>query len=95
MIKKQKDIPYIHYKLLKQTNFLKTKKEFNLIKTRSRASTILPCMTQMTFATYNGQKTVPLLITEPIIGYKLGEFSMTKKFFSHTKLEKKLQHIKS
>lgn len=92
MIKKQ--IPFIHYKLLKKTNFIKTKKISDIIKTKSRMSTILPCMTNLTFAIDNGQNYIPIFITEQMLGYKLGEFSITKKFFSHTKLDKKIQHIK-
>jgi small subunit ribosomal protein S19 len=41
---------------------------------------------------YNGKKHLPLQITEEIIGYKLGEFIMTKSFSSHIKKEKKLKH---
>jgi small subunit ribosomal protein S19 len=89
-----KKIPFVFYKLLKKQNYLQTNKKVTIIKTWSRSSVILPCMTKRIFSIYNGQKHIPLLITEQIIGFKLGEFSLTKKFFSHIKTEKKIQHLK-
>jgi len=53
------------------------------IKTWSRRSTIVPEMVGLTFAVYNGQKFVPVFVTEDMVGFKLGEFSPTRTFRSH------------
>ncbi|MGI6394033.1 MAG: 30S ribosomal protein S19 [bacterium] len=53
------------------------------IKTWSRRSTIVPEMVGLTFAVHNGQKFVPVFITEDMVGFKLGEFSPTRLFRSH------------
>lgn len=89
-----KRLPFVSYKLLKKKRFIKINKQTTVIKTRSRASSILPCLTINTVAIYNGQKYIPILITESIIGYKLGEFSSSKNFISHIKTEKKIQFLK-
>jgi small subunit ribosomal protein S19 len=53
------------------------------IKTWSRRSTIVPEMVGLTFAVYNGQKFIPVFVTEDMDGFKLGEFSPTRIFRSH------------
>lgn len=53
------------------------------VKTWSRRSTIVPEMVGLTFAVHNGQKFVPVFITEDMVGFKLGEFSPTRIFRSH------------
>ncbi len=55
-----------------------------VIKTWSRRSTILPDMVGLTFAVHNGKKFIPVFITENMVGHKLGEFSPTRTFFSHS-----------
>ena len=59
----------------------KTKK---VIKTWSRRSTILPEMVGLTFAVHNGRKFLPVFVTENMVGHKLGEFSPTRVFMSHS-----------
>ena len=54
------------------------------IKTKSRASMILPDMIGFTIAVHNGRDYVPLLITEDMVGYKLGEFAPTRTFKMHS-----------
>jgi len=54
------------------------------IKTWSRRSTIIPEMVGLTFSVYNGQKFIPVFITEDMVGFKLGEFSPTRTFRSHS-----------
>ncbi len=54
------------------------------IKTWSRRSTILPEMLGLTFAVYNGQKFIPVFVTEDMVGFKLGEFSPTRTFRGHS-----------
>ncbi|OGP48466.1 MAG: 30S ribosomal protein S19 [Deltaproteobacteria bacterium RBG_13_51_10] len=55
-----------------------------VIKTWSRRSTITPEMVGQTFAVHNGKKFIPVFITENMVGHKLGEFSPTRIFFSHS-----------
>ncbi len=59
------------------------------IKTWSRRSTILPEMVGLTFAVHNGQKFVPVFVTEDMVGFKFGEFSPTRTFRSHAGEKKK------
>ena len=59
----------------------KTKK---VIKTWSRRSTILPEMVGLTFAVHNGRKFLPVFVTENMVGHKLGEFSPTRVFMTHS-----------
>lgn len=58
-----------------------TKKE--VIKTWSRRSTILPEFVGLTFAVHNGRKFVPVLVTDNMVGHKLGEFAPTRTFGGH------------
>ncbi len=55
-----------------------------IIKTWSRRSTIVPEMVGLTFAVHNGKKFIPILVTENIVGHKLGEFSPTRTFHAHS-----------
>jgi small subunit ribosomal protein S19 len=54
-----------------------------VIKTWSRRSTILPQFVGLTFGVYNGQKFVPVLVTENMIGHKFGEFSPSRTYYGH------------
>jgi small subunit ribosomal protein S19 len=54
-----------------------------VIRTWSRASTILPQMVSMTIAVHNGHKHVPVYVTENMVGHKLGEFAPTRTFRGH------------
>ncbi len=55
----------------------------DVIKTWSRRSTILPQFVGLTFGVYNGRKHIPVLVTEDMVGHKLGEFSPTRTFYGH------------
>jgi small subunit ribosomal protein S19 len=83
--------PYIAYHLLNKINLLNEKEKKETIKTWSRASTILPLMIGHTISVYNGQKHVPVFITDPLVGHKLGEFVPTRTFRSHKKTERKVK----
>ena len=54
------------------------------IKTWSRRSTILPQFVGITFSVYNGKKFIPVLVTEEMVGQKLGEFAPTRTYYGHT-----------
>nr|BBD21592.1 30S ribosomal protein S19 [Rhipidosiphon lewmanomontiae] len=77
---------FIARHLLQKFN-LKKKKIF--ISTWSRSSVVIPLMIGNTVAVYNGQKHIPVYITEQMIGHKLGEFSPTRFFRGHKKTDKK------
>jgi small subunit ribosomal protein S19 len=83
--------PYIAYHLLNKINLLNEKGKKEIVKTWSRASTILPLMIGHTISVYNGQKHVPVFITDPLVGHKLGEFVPTRTFRSHKKTERKVK----
>jgi small subunit ribosomal protein S19 len=61
----------------------------SVIKTWSRASTILPAMVGHTIAVYNGKQHVPIFISDQIVGHQLGEFAPSRTFRSHVKSDKK------
>jgi small subunit ribosomal protein S19 len=75
--------PFIDESLLKWVSRVKEGKHKGVIKTWSRASTILPDMVGMTFAVHNGKKFNPVFVTENMVGHKLGEFSLTRTFKGH------------
>ena len=54
------------------------------VKTWSRRSTILPQFVGFTFGVYNGQKFIPVLVNEDMVGHKLGEFSPTRTYYGHS-----------
>jgi small subunit ribosomal protein S19 len=55
-----------------------------MIRIWSRRSTILPQFVGLTFGVYNGQKHVPVIVTEEMVGHKFGEFSPTRSFYGHS-----------
>ena len=59
------------------------------IKTWSRRSTILPNFVGLTFQVHNGNKFIPVYVTEEMVGHKLGEFSPTRTFKAHGGTDKK------
>ena len=74
--------PYIDAKLLKKIARFKAGDKAP-IKTWSRASTIAPEMVGITIAVHNGRAHIPVLIVEEMVGHKLGEFALTRKFVRH------------
>jgi len=83
--------PYIAYHLLNKIQKMNVSGKKDTIKTWSRASTILPLMIGHTISVYNGQKHVPVFISEQLVGHKLGEFVPTRSFRSHKKTERKVK----
>jgi small subunit ribosomal protein S19 len=75
--------PYVHYKLLKQVERAVAESSRKPLKTKKRASCILPNMVGLTIAVYNGRIYVPVLIVEDMIGHRLGEFSITRVIPKH------------
>jgi small subunit ribosomal protein S19 len=75
--------PYIHYKLEKKVLDQTDSKKKSVIKTWSRASMISPDFVGLTIAVHNGNKFIPVYITENMVGHKLGEFAPTRQFRGH------------
>ncbi|MCD6545196.1 MAG: 30S ribosomal protein S19 [Thermotogae bacterium] len=74
---------YVDPKLMKKIRKLNETGEKRVIKTWSRASTIVPEMIGHTIAVHNGMKHIPVYITENMVGHKLGEFAPTRRFGGH------------
>lgn len=81
--------PYIEESLWRKVENANETKSQKVIKTWSRRSTVLPEMIGLTFAVHNGKKFIPVFITEDMVGHKLGEFSPTRTFHSHSGDRKK------
>jgi small subunit ribosomal protein S19 len=81
--------PFIADSLLTKIERLNANNKKELIKTWSRASTILPQMVGHTIAVHNGRQHVPVFITDQMVGHKLGEFAPTRTFRGHAKSDKK------
>jgi len=83
--------PYVDERLLKKLANLKAGDK-TIIKTWSRACTIIPEMIGFTFGIHNGRVHIPVFITEDMVGHKLGEFASTRKFVRHGgKMQKELE----
>ena len=76
--------PFVELSLLKKAESAQDKGGRAPIKTWSRRSTILPQFVGLTFGVYNGQKHIPVTVTEEMVGHKFGEFSPTRTFYGHT-----------
>jgi small subunit ribosomal protein S19 len=75
---------YINDKLLKRVVEIKNSNKREVIKTWSRRSTVVPEMVGLTMAVHNGKKFIPVFITENMVGYKLGDFALTRNYKGHT-----------
>lgn len=82
--------PFIDYKLMEKIDKMNQTNQKKIVKTWSRSSTIAPEFVGHTIAVHNGNKMIPVFITENMVGHKLGEFSPTRIFRGHpgTKAEK-------
>ncbi len=81
--------PFIDQSLLKWVERAKSGAHRGPIKTWSRRSTIIPEMVGLTFAVHNGKSFVPVFVSENMVGHKLGEFSPTRTFRTHSGSGKK------
>lgn len=85
MARSLKKGPYIEAKLEnKVLAIVEGKAKKNVIKTWSRRSTITPDFVGQTFAVHNGNKFIPVYVTEFMVGHKLGEFAPTRNFKGHS-----------
>ena len=81
--------PFVDITLIKKAQKVSVSSRKEVIKTWSRRSTILPQFVGLTFGVHNGKKFIPVLVSENMVGHKLGEFSPTRIFKGHTTADKK------
>lgn len=81
--------PYVDPNLSKKVDAMKESGKNEVIKTWSRASMIAPDFVGYTFAVHNGQKFIPVYVTENMVGHKMGEFSITRTYRGHIKKSEK------
>ena len=87
--------PFVDITLIKKAEKVSESGKKEVIKTWSRRSTIIPQFVGLTFGVYNGQKFVPVSVTENMVGHKFGEFSPTRVFKGHTAADKKTPEKKA
>ena len=83
MARSLKKGPYVEASLLKKVQELNKENKKTVVKTWSRRSTIFPDFVGHTIAVRNGKDFIPVYITEEMVGHKLGEFVLTRKFNGH------------
>ena len=83
--------PFVDGYLIKKAQKVSDSGRKEVIKTWSRRSTIIPQFVGLTFGVYNGQKFVPVTVSEQMVGHKLGEFSPTRSLKGHTAADKKAE----
>ena len=83
--------PFVDGYLIKKAQKVSDSGRKEVIKTWSRRSTIIPQFVGLTFGVYNGQKFIPVTVSEQMVGHKLGEFSPTRSFKGHTAADKKAE----
>ena len=81
--------PFVDHHLIKKVDEARAANSKRPIKTWSRRSMILPDMVGLTIAVHNGRQHVPVLVSENMVGHKLGEFAATKTFKTHGGIGKK------
>ena len=75
--------PFVDGYLLKKAEAVRGSGRKDVIKTWSRRSTIMPTFVGLTFGVHNGNKHVPVMVSEDMVGHKLGEFAPTRTFYGH------------
>jgi len=94
MSRSSKKGPFVDHKLLAKVEDLNVSGKKAVIKTWSRASTIVPEMIGHTIGVHDGRRHVPIFITENMVGHKLGEFALTRTFRGHSAKSEKLTTVK-
>lgn len=84
MARSVKKGPFVQERLLKRVAAMNARNEKRVLKTWSRSSTVIPDFVGHTFAVHNGNKFIPVYVTENMVGHKLGEFSPTRLFRGHS-----------
>ena len=87
--------PFVDPKLMKKVERAMAGKDRSIIKTWSRASTIVPEMLGQTIAVHDGRRHIPIFITEDMVGHRLGEFAPTRTFRGHSGRTEKFTQVRS
>jgi small subunit ribosomal protein S19 len=85
--------PFVDAKLAKKVNVARRSGSKTVIRTWSRASTIMPDMISLTIAVHDGRRHIPLYITENMVGHRLGEFAPTRTFRGHSSRSERTTNI--
>jgi len=83
MARSLKKGPFVDGHLISKVKKVADSSKKEVIKTWSRRSTIYPEFVGLTFAVHNGKEFIPVYVTEDMVGHKLGEFALTRKFSGH------------
>ena len=94
MSRSSKKGPFVDPKLLRRVEALRHSGEKAVLRTWSRASTIVPDMIGYTIAVHDGRRHVPIFITENMVGHKLGEFAFTRTFRGHSAKSERVTRIR-
>jgi len=84
--------PFVEASILMKLEQIKERKD-RKVTTKSRSSTVIPVMIGWNFLVYNGRTYISVLITDQIVGHKLGEFAFTRLYRGHGKTEKKRKRL--
>jgi len=88
MARSLKKGPFVDASLMKKVEEMNKSNKKTVIKTWSRRSTIYPEFVGHTFTVHNGKDFIPVYVTEEMVGHKLGEFALTRKFGGHAGSDK-------
>ncbi len=83
MSRSTKKGPFVEAKLMQKVETVRRSGARTVIRTWSRASTIMPQMVGLTIGVHDGKRHVPIFVTENMVGHKLGEFALTRHFRGH------------
>ncbi len=83
MSRSTKKGPFVDPKLMKKVDMVQRSGQRTVIRTWSRASTVMPQMVGLTIGVHDGRRHVPIFVTENMVGHKLGEFAATRHFRGH------------
>jgi len=89
-MRSKKKGPYVKDTLMEKIREANSGDGDEVVKTWSRDSMVIPEMVGLTIQVYNGQKHVPVYVTENMVGHKLGEFSHTRTFRGHSRTEERV-----
>ncbi len=94
MSRSTKKGPFVDEKLMKKVEAARHSGERTVIRTWSRASTVMPQMVGLNIAVHDGRRHVPIFITENMVGHKLGEFALTRHFRGHAGRSERTSQIR-
>ena len=94
MSRSTKKGPAVDAKLMKKVDALIRSDQKTVIKTWARASTVMPQMVGLTIGVHDGRRHVPILITENMVGHKLGEFALTRTFRGHVSKAERTSQVR-